>query len=88
VHNHFGTHVVDWPREIYYHIPILYKSQNRLYITGFFRILIVGQPSGVLVQEYLAMIFASSMFRDLEVAKGIVRRLEDAGFDCVHADLS
>jgi hypothetical protein len=55
------------------------------YIYGIFRMLIVGQPSGVLV---LAMISVSFMFRDLEVAKGVVRRLKDAGVDCVHADSS
>jgi hypothetical protein len=55
------------------------------YIYGIFRILMVGQPSGVSV---LAMISVSFMFCDPEVAKGVVRRLEDAGVDCVHADLS
>jgi hypothetical protein len=55
------------------------------YIYGIFRILMVGQPSGASV---LAMISVSFMFRDLEVAKGVVRRLEDAGVDCVHANLS
>jgi hypothetical protein len=55
------------------------------YIYEIFRILMVGQPSGVSV---LVMISVSSMFRDLGAAKGVVRRLEGAGVDCVHADLS
>ena len=32
IYNHFSTHVVDQPREVYHKITFLYKSQNRLYI--------------------------------------------------------